>query len=62
MNNRMDCCRPDIDRCIELIEEGIQAQCTGLEDLKRGDIRAGKEHICWGLKKVDEGVCCIVKR
>ena len=62
MDRRIDCCRPDIDRCIRLIEEGIEAQCVGLEELKRGDIKAGKEHICFGLEKVEEGICCIVKR
>ena len=58
------CCRPDHDikKCIKMIEEGIEAQCTGLEDLKRRDIRAGKEHIIWGLRKVEEGLCCLEKR
>ena len=62
MSHKVSCCRPDINKCIELIEEGIQAQCVGLEDIKKGDIRAGREHITWGLQKVEEGLRCLGRR
>ena len=68
MVDTVKCCRPgpkpgpDIRECIKFIEEGIEAQCVGLEDLKRHDTKAGKEHILWGLIKVIEGLLCIERR
>ena len=61
MINHAKHCHPNFHKGIECIEEGIEAQCVGLKQLKRGDICEGKEHILFGLRKVEEGLCCIEK-
>ena len=58
MVDKVKCCCPKKDECADLVHEGIQAQCVGLEDLKRHDIVAAREHILWGLQKVIEGLRC----
>ena len=62
MSHKVNCCRPDIKRCIEMIEEGIQAQCVGLEDIKNGHVREGREHLIFGIQKVEEGLHCLGRR
>ena len=65
MRNQINChcrCHPDISRCIRLIEEGINAQCVGLENFRRHEFRAGREHTLWGLRKVEEGLHCIERQ
>ena len=59
MTDRPRCCFSNIDKCIELIEEGIHAQCVGLENFKEDEICAGIEHTIWGRQKVKDGLCCI---
>ena len=63
MSELKNCCRQhDLSQCIELIQDGIQAQCVGLEDLQRRDIIAARQHILWGLQKVIEGLRCAEER
>jgi len=62
MTDLSRCCRHDNRRCIELIEEGIREQCRGLEEFRRDNIRAGREHTCRGLRRVEEGLRCFARR
>ena len=61
MSDKANCCRPkpDINRGIRLIQEGIQAQCVGVENFERNEIQIGREHTLFGVQRVMEGLLVI---